>query len=80
MKMLTVWNIAPYSLVEVNRRFRGAYYLALIMEAVWTYETSVFFDETIRRYIPDDYHFQITNGWTKYDTDVICTVHQILLH
>jgi hypothetical protein len=27
MKMSAFWNIAPYSLVDVDRRFRGAYSL-----------------------------------------------------
>jgi hypothetical protein len=69
----------PYSLVEVYRRFRGAYclhhqgkilagptdsdisswvsahglFIALMMEAVHTSETSVYFNETTRRYIPE---------------------------
>jgi hypothetical protein len=51
---------APCSLVEVYRRFRGAYCLnhqanksltALMMDAVITSETSVYFNETTRRYI-----------------------------
>jgi hypothetical protein len=39
-------------------RFRGAYclhYQGLIMEAVRTFETSVNFNVTTRRYIPEDY-------------------------
>jgi hypothetical protein len=47
MKMTVFWNVAPCSLVEIDRRFRGAYYLhhqgALIMEAVNTSEMSVSF-------------------------------------
>jgi hypothetical protein len=40
-------------LVEVDRRFRGAYYEALIIEAVRTSETSVCFNKTTLRYIPE---------------------------
>jgi hypothetical protein len=40
--MTAFWDIAPCNLVEV----------ALIMEAVRTTETSVYFNETTRRYIP----------------------------
>jgi hypothetical protein len=49
--MTAVWDIASYSLVEVDGRFRGTYCLhhqgALIMESVSTYETSVSVYETI---------------------------------
>jgi hypothetical protein len=52
IKMTAFWNIAPCSLIEVNRCFRGLYrfhYLgdeyALMMEAVCTSETSVYFNE-----------------------------------
>jgi hypothetical protein len=55
------WDIAPYSLVEVNRRFRGLYclhhqgdyFIRLLMEAVRISETSVYYNETARRYIPE---------------------------
>jgi hypothetical protein len=57
LKMIAFWNIAPYSLVEVDRRFRGSYYLhhhVTLMEAVGlrTSETSFYFNETTQRYIP----------------------------
>jgi hypothetical protein len=42
------WEVAPYSHVEIDRRFRSA----LMMEAVRTSETSVNFNVTTRRYIP----------------------------
>jgi hypothetical protein len=42
MKMIAFWDIASFSLVEVDRRFRGA----LMMEAVRTSETSVYFNQT----------------------------------
>jgi hypothetical protein len=37
MKMAVFWDVAPCSLIEVYRRFRGA----LMMEAESTSETSV---------------------------------------
>jgi hypothetical protein len=43
MKMITFWDLAPCSLVEVYR--------ALIREAVRTSGTSVYFNETTRRFI-----------------------------
>jgi len=46
--MTAVWDTAPYSLVEVDRRFRGAYCLHYQV----TSETSVYFNETTQRYIP----------------------------
>jgi hypothetical protein len=39
MKMVVFWVVAPCSLAEVYRRFRGA--IALMMEAASTSETSV---------------------------------------
>jgi hypothetical protein len=56
-------DVAPCSHVEVDLSFRGAYRLhqgdkwmitALMMEAVRTSETSVNFNMTTRRYIPED--------------------------
>jgi hypothetical protein len=44
MKMAVFWDVTPYSLVEVYRRFKSSYCLiALMMEAVSTSETSVNF-------------------------------------
>jgi hypothetical protein len=58
MKMSASWDIAPCSLVEVYRRFRGAYcLLALIIEA-HTSETSVYFNKITRRCIPEGSHLQ----------------------
>jgi hypothetical protein len=63
--MTAFWDIVPCSLIEVDRRFRGSYCLhhqgdhasiiALIMDALYASETSVYFNETIRRYIPECY-------------------------
>jgi hypothetical protein len=59
MKMIAFWYIAPcrYSLVERDRRFIRVYGLhhqgdVLIMDAVRTSETSVYFNETKQRDIP----------------------------
>jgi hypothetical protein len=56
MKMTVFWDIAPYILIEIDRRFRGAF--CLMMEAVNTSEKSVNFYETTRRTIPEDGHLQ----------------------
>jgi hypothetical protein len=51
--MIVFWDVAPCNLVEINRSFRGTYYLhlqgALMMEGVDTSETSVNFYDTTRR-------------------------------
>jgi hypothetical protein len=60
--MAVFWVVAPCSLVEVYRRFRGACCLhhhhhqgiALMMEAAGTSETLVNFHQTTGRYIPED--------------------------
>jgi hypothetical protein len=60
MKFGVFWDVAPCSHAEVDQRFRGAYCLhhqddeALMMESVRTSETSVNFNMTTRRYIPED--------------------------
>jgi hypothetical protein len=53
--MTALWDIAPCIVVlkytdvsEVRTEF-----IALIMDAVRTSETSVYFDDTTRRYIPE---------------------------
>jgi hypothetical protein len=57
MKMAVFWVVAPCSLVEVYRRFRGAYYL--MMEAVSTSETSVNIYQITRLNIPEDSHLTL---------------------
>jgi hypothetical protein len=47
VKMTAFWDIEPRSLVEVDRRFRGAYCLHHQGD-----ETSIYFNETTWRYIP----------------------------
>jgi hypothetical protein len=66
MRMTIFWDAAPCTLVEIGRRFIGAYYLDLqsnvtlrtpMMEEVSTSETSLNFYETTRRSIPEDKFF-----------------------
>jgi len=45
MKMTAFWDVRACSLLEV-----------LMMEAVRTSETSVYFHETTRRYVPESCH------------------------
>jgi hypothetical protein len=57
--MTLFWYVAPCSLEEIDRHFRGAYCLhhqgeLLMMEAVSTSETSVNFYETTLPNIPED--------------------------
>jgi hypothetical protein len=60
--MSVFWGVAPYSMVEIDRHFRGAYLLnhqgivTLLMELVRTSETSVFFYQTTLRNIPEGSH------------------------
>jgi hypothetical protein len=49
MKFRVFWDVAPCSPVKVDRRF-----IALMMEAVRTSETSVNFNVTTLHYIPED--------------------------
>jgi hypothetical protein len=51
MKMAVFWVVAPCSLVEVYRRF-----IALMMEAASTSETSVNFHQTTWRNNSEDSH------------------------
>jgi hypothetical protein len=68
--MAVFWVVAPWSLVEVYRRLRGAcclhnqgseslFSFALIMAAVSTSETSVNFCHIIRRNISEDSHLHL---------------------
>jgi hypothetical protein len=62
MKFRVIWDVAACSHVEVGRRFGGAYclnhqgdlFIALMIEAVRTCETSVHFNVTTQHYIPED--------------------------
>jgi hypothetical protein len=53
MKMTVFWDVAPCSLVEIDRQFRGTYCLHLN-----TSRMSVNFYETIRHNIPEDIFIQ----------------------
>jgi hypothetical protein len=61
-KMAVFWVVAPCSLVEIYRRFRGPCCddegIALMMEAARSSETSVNFYQTTRRYNPEDNHLR----------------------
>jgi hypothetical protein len=63
LKMTAFWDVATCSLTELDRHSRGAYclyhqtdYMALMMEAVRTSETSVYFYEITRHCIPEGCH------------------------
>jgi hypothetical protein len=59
-KMTAFWDAAPYSLLEVVRRFKDTASVTIIflmMEAVGTSGTSVYFNDTTRCYIPESCHF-----------------------
>jgi hypothetical protein len=62
------WEVAPRSLLEVDRRFRGAYclhhqgresslFITLMVEALRNSETSVYSKETTQRYISEGSNF-----------------------
>jgi hypothetical protein len=55
MEIRAFRDIVPCSLVVVDRRFRVTYFIIrAMMEAVHTSETSVYYNETIRRNITED--------------------------
>jgi hypothetical protein len=63
-KMTVFWYVAPCSLLEIDRRFRGAYCfhhqgdkIALMIEAVNTSKTLANLYETTRCNIPEDGNF-----------------------
>jgi hypothetical protein len=57
--MIVFWDVAPSSLVEVHRRFRGAH--CLHHQDDRTSETPINFYETTRRNIPQDSYFNIAS-------------------
>jgi hypothetical protein len=64
MKMVVFWAVAPYNLIEIYRRFRGACdsiikAISLTMEAASTSEMSVNFYQTIWRNSSEDSHFNV---------------------
>jgi hypothetical protein len=56
MKMRALWNIAPCSVLEVDRRFRGAYFIGP-QSNEFTSELSINFYKTARCSIPEGYYF-----------------------
>jgi hypothetical protein len=62
MKMAVFWDVAPCSLVDTDRRFRGAYCLhhqgliTLMMDAVSSSETLVNIYQTTRSNFSEDSH------------------------
>jgi hypothetical protein len=66
MKMAVFWGVAPCSLVEIDRRIRGVYYvhdhafISLMMEAISTCGTSLSFQHTARRHVPEDSHLRMS--------------------
>jgi hypothetical protein len=58
VKMAVFWDVAPCSLVEIDRSFRGTYCPELMMGALSSSETSMNFYQTVLRNIPEDGHLQ----------------------
>jgi hypothetical protein len=81
--MKALWETAPCSLFDVARRFRSA--MTVMMEVVRTYETSVLFEETAQRYIPEG-HFHTRSyenlkshdGHVLFCSDIYHTPHRII--
>jgi hypothetical protein len=68
--MTAFWDTALRNLVEVDGRFGGTYRLQrqgeyLMMKAVHTSKTSVFLNETTRRYIPESCYLIILVSASK---------------
>jgi hypothetical protein len=61
MMMTALWDIAPRALVDVCRRFRDAYCVRHQDD-----ETSVYFNETTWRYIPESCHHITCRENLKY--------------
>jgi hypothetical protein len=69
----------PCSLIEIDRRFRDAYYSilnALTMEAISTSEMLFIFYHITRCYVPEDGNFQVDIYLlTEKASTEICTTH-----
>jgi hypothetical protein len=84
---LVFWDIARCSLIEVNLRFRGTYAsivrVVVMMEAVHTSETLVYFNETTWCYIPEGCNLQaglvslISREWFTRNG---CDMYECKLH
>jgi hypothetical protein len=64
--MTVFWVVAPCSLVEIYRRFRGA--CVLMIEATSISETSINFYQTTRRNNPEDSHLYIHSEYIQRRT------------
>jgi hypothetical protein len=56
VKMAVFWDVAPYSLLETDRRYRGVYYLHRQGDECSLRSVSVSLCQTTRRNIPEDSH------------------------
>jgi hypothetical protein len=57
MKMAVFWDAAPHSLVDTDRRFRGAVsIIRMFTLTMCSSETSVNIYKTTRCYMPEDSH------------------------
>jgi hypothetical protein len=64
LKMAVLWDIAPFGLVDIFRRFWGSYCLsnqAMAVEATPLERRSVSIHVNARCNIPEDSHLQIQN-------------------
>jgi hypothetical protein len=64
MKVTGFWDVVPCGLLEVDRHFRGE--IAMMM-AVRNFETSVYFCETTRRYIPESCHLKTKEEYDCFE-------------
>jgi hypothetical protein len=67
MKMTAVLDMAPFNIDEVYRRFKGAYYLHH-----QSFKTSVYFNETSQRYIPEGVIFNSNRVTGLYEKRQTC--------
>jgi hypothetical protein len=81
MKIRAFWDVAPCSLIRVDRRFRDVYclYHQGGDGGKQNSETSVYSKQTTQRYIPEDSNLQVLLKITKISYDVLKTVPRVLL-
>jgi hypothetical protein len=68
MNVAVFWDLAPCSPVEIDRRFRGVYYIHHHPKS----PKQVYFNETTRRYIPQHCHHDVSGS--LYDTAAVIDV------
>jgi hypothetical protein len=77
MKMTVFWDMAPWSLVQVDWRFRDAYYLhhhgdEMIIVAARVSQNSVHICRSTQRYIPESCHLHtrrrenLKSNWFRF--------------